>query len=532
MCINKVIVSISKTISYAEIVSLILFLALLPLVNQVNFMQNDDWNRTTSVGRFLQGDFSLLPVTATTFYSQGLLGVAFAALFGVARLPVLTLIVSVLCLYVFAKMLRGAFHLTKTTSVLVSLLLFFNPLFIYSAIGFMTENYLLLFVLLAIYFVTRFAKTSEPVYLVISNVFSFVAFMAKQSGIVLMVALVPYLFFQGKKKLAAIQAVVASVILVCYYIIFPQTNEMHSKSFIFHHILELNYSYSLIYGIALMLVAFTLPLVVYFIGKVLYQTRSRIAILTAVLVAATALFTGLNHYFKPGEISWEEFPYFENTFERTGFLPRTVLGTKYQFMWNYDIYRYWDLSAKIALAVLIPCLFLYRRRIVNLYSISIVLYLALMIFVETFFDRYILLLIPFTLLFLFSLLDQNDQSIVGVTNPLFILPTGLFIIFTTLFSTEMAADFIVAHNYIWTKSSELVAQGVSPDQIQGGGAWGKLHGNSYIAGTLSEAEYIFSYDSPQKNQELTQTYRLVETRKITFPFNWFIDPVVFLYQRK
>ena len=36
-------------------------------------MQNDDWNRTTSVIRFLSGDFSLLQKTATTFYTQGIL---------------------------------------------------------------------------------------------------------------------------------------------------------------------------------------------------------------------------------------------------------------------------------------------------------------------------------------------------------------------------------------------------------------------------------------------------------------------------
>jgi hypothetical protein len=89
---NKLLLSIkkrflSKHFPVFEIVTVILFLLFFKMISKVNFMQNDDWNRTTSVLRFMSGDTSLLELTATTFYVQGMLGVVFASIFGINKLP-------------------------------------------------------------------------------------------------------------------------------------------------------------------------------------------------------------------------------------------------------------------------------------------------------------------------------------------------------------------------------------------------------------------------------------------------------------
>ena len=123
----------------------------------------------------------------------------------------------------------------------------------------------------------------------------------------------------------------------------------------------------------------------------------------------------LNKYFAPGKISWEEYPYFENTFERTGFFPRSILGTKYYFKWNYDIYRYWDLASKVLLALLIPSLFVLRKKVVNIYSISIVGYIILMLFTQVFFDSYLLPLIPMFILFLLYIMPNNMKRFLKMT---------------------------------------------------------------------------------------------------------------------
>lgn len=46
---------LKKNISLIECVAAVLFILFIPLIARVNFMQNDDWNRTTSVIRFLAG---------------------------------------------------------------------------------------------------------------------------------------------------------------------------------------------------------------------------------------------------------------------------------------------------------------------------------------------------------------------------------------------------------------------------------------------------------------------------------------------
>src|SRR5690606_35407441 len=79
-----------------------LFFVFLPLSLSIDFMQHDDWNRYQTVGRFLLGDFRLLEVTATTFYTQGFIGLVFAKLFSVEKLPILTLIFGCLNLLLFS----------------------------------------------------------------------------------------------------------------------------------------------------------------------------------------------------------------------------------------------------------------------------------------------------------------------------------------------------------------------------------------------------------------------------------------------
>ena len=114
------------------LLSTAVFLLFIPLINKVNFMQNDDWNRITSVARFMRGDFTLLPVTATTFYTQGLLGMVFSYVFGVSKLPFLTLLFSVLNLFIFSVILNRFFNLSRINSFLIGLFVFFNQFHIYS----------------------------------------------------------------------------------------------------------------------------------------------------------------------------------------------------------------------------------------------------------------------------------------------------------------------------------------------------------------------------------------------------------------
>ena len=517
--ISKVYEYLKKHISLIEVVSLVLFIVFMPLISKVNFMQNDDWNRTTSVIRFLSGNFQLIQKTATTFYTQGNIGYFFSLIFGWKRLPFLTLLFSVFNFYVFSRILCDHFKLSKVKSCILSLLLFFTPLHIYSSIGFMTENYTLFFILLSIYFFLSYEKSQKSKHFILFNVSGLLAFFSKQNGIIVQVASISYFLIKKKYREALVQLGFILVTIGYYYFLFPRTDEMRDKDFLFENILNRQYSFSLVYGMLLVLSSFILPILFAFVLNAYFNNRNRIKLIAILLVSSVLCFVLLNKWFAPGKISWEEYPYFENTFERTGFFPRSISGTKYQFRWNYDLFRYWDLTSKMLLSLTLPFLFLYRKKIINIYSISIVGYVFLMIFVKTFFDRYLLPLIPLAILFFLYL-----KPIEIKLDKVFLITTSVFIIFTVILSSQMAMDFVLTNNYIWSKSESLVKQGVAPNQIKATMSWDKLYGFS------TENKYLFSFDDYIKNPDLKSKYILEESKEIIYFSNIFISPVVYLYK--
>lgn len=512
---------IKKNINPVLIVGLVLFIAFFGLVLKVNFMQNDDWNRTTSVIRFLSKDTSLLQVTATTFYTQGILGFLFAYIFGWKRLPFLTLLISVLNFVIFAKILIDHFEKSKLKSIIISLVFFFTPLHIYSSIGFMTENYTMFFMLLALYFLLQYERDKELKNFALFNISGVLSFFTKQSGIIINFAYIPYLIFKKRFKEAAFQIAIVGGLLLYYFFLFPRTKEMYDKGFIFENLLDGKYVYSLVYGIILVLTSFVLPFAMRFVFNTVFENRKKALNVLVIFVSAGLLFFILNKYFYPGKISWEEFPYFENTFERTGFFPRSILGTKYHFKWNYDIFKFWDLSAKIVLSLALPCLIFNRKKLINIYSISIFGYLLLMIFTQVFFDRYILPLVPLAILFFLYVTPQVREW-----DDFSIFVSSCFLVFTAFISTQMAWDFVVSNNYVWGRSEGLVRDGVYPGDIRATMAWGKLHG-------LSEnPSFIFSFSSPEKEPEYMEKYSLFEEKSLDFKGSIFVEPTIYLYKIK
>jgi hypothetical protein len=86
--------------------------------------------------------------------------------------------------------------------------------------------------------------------------------------------------------------------------------------------------------------------------------------------------------------------YLENTWERTGLYPRGILGTKYQLQFLMT-YHYWDLGSKTWLVCLGALLVFFTKKTSRFNFIFISVYLGLMLLTETFYDQYLLILIPF-----------------------------------------------------------------------------------------------------------------------------------------
>jgi hypothetical protein len=518
---SRVLSFLKKNISIHEVASVILLLLLIPLISKVNFMQNDDWNRTTSVVRFLSGDTSLLQVTATTFYVQGILGFIFSLIFGWQKLPFLTLIISVLNFYLFSRILSDHFKIGNLKSVIIALIFFFTPLHVYSSIGFMTENYTMFFMLMAIYFLHSYESSGKWKDFIVFNLAGVMSFFTKQNGIIVNFAYIPYLIIKKRYKEALIQSLVVGIIFAYYFLLFPQTKEMQNKGFIYENFSDWKYAYSLIYGIILVSISFALPFVFNFVINTVFREKRKLFSIFLIFVISGILFFVLNKNFAPGKISWEEYPYFENTFERTGFFPRSILGTKYHFKWNYDIFKYWDLGSKIAIAFLLPCLFIARKKLINIYSLSCVSYVVLMVFTETFFDRYLLPLIPLLILFFLSITDVRKNLEYLINSSLVI-----FMVFSIFLSTQMANDFVVSNNYVWGRSEGLVKDGVKSENIKSTMAWLKLYGMS------ESPDFFFSFSSPETEPNYLNNYYLFEEKSLGFKGSIFVNPMVYLYKMK
>ena len=497
-----------------EFLFFVIFLSLIPTYSEINFYQNDDWNRNSTLERFLKFDFSLLDVTATTFYSQGFMGFFWSQIFGTKKIPILTLLVTIINSFILFKILLKATNLKSMTCFLISLLLLFNPLNAYSSIGFMTENYLMFYFLLALFFVVSYFKNHKIKDLLLFNVFSFLAFYAKQNAIILQVSLTFYFLFKRRFREFAYQILMTLITISSYLIFFPRTSEMKEKDTQFVNLLNIDYNFSLLYGILIYLSFFLLPLIFSLIlQKIKEKNYFQLSIIS---IFSIMLFFILNLNFKPALISWEEFPYFENTFERTGFLPRTINGTKYHFKYNYDLYFYIDVLSKIGVSFLLSYLLLNFKKINLFYLLTFLSGIGILFLVTEFYDRYILLLLPITIIIISQFLKDNFLT------KMFLI---CYIVFLSFFSYFLTKDFILTHSYVWGKSNELVSQGVSKQSIYCSGAWRRMNNNL-------TSEFLFSYDSFSKNPSLKEKYDLVEIKQIDFFGNLFIEPKIYLYHQK
>lgn len=510
-----------KDMSYTKkfgILSLVLFLFLLPLSYSINFYQNDDWVYYLNTDCFLHGNFQLHQYLGPTFFLQGILGAIFSKFFGLNHLPILTLIIASLNFYLLAIICFKFLKRTFLESLLGALLFFVTPIHVYLLWGFMTGIYFLFFLLLGIYFFKQYEYTEKNVYLFFTFLISFLGLLVRQTSLIIPLSIGLYLAVNKKYKLSFISFLVFLSFFGYLNYIFPLTAVMKRAALQYHHLTDINYMYALTYGSILLVVAYLFPMfLAAFDFKQLIKNKW---IFIAFILFSIFLFIFLNKYFHPDVISWGEFPYFENTVERTGFYPRGVHGTKYQFIGNFDLYIYWDIASKILLSLVISYFLLFKKIKLNIFTFLIGTYVFVLNLTETHYDRYLLELLVLSLLYLYTFIPNlNKYKLILVSG---------FILFITFLMYQFTMDFYLVNKYIWNKSVQLVhTENLDPKVIHGTNAWKLLNKNesrAYI--------YMFSYDSQQINDKFVEQYYLIETHEIEYPLSIFINPRIYLYKHK
>lgn len=498
-----------------ELACVCLLLLILPLTLQISFMQNDDWVYYGMVKSFIAGDFRLADLAAPTFYAQGIPASLFALIFGLQVLPLLTLIVGVISFYIVVKILVNYFKTGFLVAVLLALLLFFNPVSMYSVLGFMSEYYFILYTLTGLYFCLKFEQLNNSRYFLLANIFIIVSFFVRQLGLVLSLAFAGSLLLQKKYKAAAVQVLISCIVYALYMLVFPKTPEMIEKPLSLSKFNDVRYLFSLGYGISIYLAAFCLPVL---IAIVALHKRVALKLVLAGLVCF-AVFILANKYFEPQKLAWPDFPYLQNTWEQSGLYPRTITGVKYGFIGMTYLYQYWSFMAKFGVGVLL--LLPVIKRKLNIFILYLGIYIAVLFVTPEIYDRYLLPLFFVSIFYLISLYPQ-----LFVTKSLK-AALIVFLIPLIIYSYQLGLDFVRVNNYIWTRSAELVAKsGVDPKAIKSTNAWKLTYKNP-----TAQYSYMFNYDSYTAQPDLVCCWKLIETKDLGFTGSIFISPKIYLYQK-
>ena len=182
------------------------------------------------------------------------------------------------------------------------------------------------------------------------------------------------------------------------------------------------------------------------------------------------------------------------------------------------MYYYWDLVSKVLFSVFVSYVIVFRKKVVNLYSILAIVYIGMLITTETFYDRYLHIIVPVTLLFLAKEYFQENRYTKAILFG--------FILFLVFFSYQLSNDFILVNKFVWNRALEISeTEGIDKKYIQGTNAW-KLN----FRNTGRDYLYNFSYDSPQVNEGYACCYTLVEEKTINFPGSIFVSPKIYLYR--
>lgn len=493
------------------------------LSTKINFEQNDDWAFYRAVRSYIAGDFSQNPIqifgkSAPLFYTQGLMALGFASVFSFSSIPSLTAFISALNGFILACILFKFYKRTVVESTILSGLLLFNPIYIYSSLGFMTENYFLFFLLLSIYFYLSFEENPSKKPFVLFNVFMVLGFFVRQFSIFSCGAFAFVLLLKKRYTYFFVQMGITAALIGFYYVYFLSNDSYSYKGVDLNKARDSVYFITLIFGLLVTFSAYLFPLILGFARKDLV-TNKRFLLLTAVcyIVFFGFFYTKAN----PDLLNKGEFPFIGNTVERTGFFNSDMHGTKYHFIGIHKLYYYWQAIAVLLAPLVLVAVFASFKKLFGFFGAFLGVYTLTLLFLTKIFDRY---LTVFLLIFILFVVGKNtkftkiQQGIMAV-----------YVAFIMLLAYQFSWDFVLVRQFAWNRGFSLMEQEqLEPSDLIVTRTWNKTYS---VGLDTAYPIYLVSYDSPEILSKKECCRSLVEEKVINYPFNFYVNPKLFLYQR-
>ncbi len=497
-----------KTKTIINIIILLTTLAFLLFVvheaSQIRFMQNDDWVYYKNVENFIKGDFNLNLYTGAIFYIQGFMGLLFITIFPLNKLPLLTIFISMISIVLLFGIYRTLNSKLDSPVLYIASVFIAFPIFIYSTLGFMTENYFNLFTILFIFSICLFEKKHRVTFIIISMLFLLAAFFIRQIGFAFIIGTSVYFFLTNRKVLAMQYFLLAVVAFLSYIVI--ESFRLDTQNVNELHLLNPNMLVFRLFVTILFILTFTAPLLLSTINfKNIFKRDLLIISIISLLLALFSVKSGLF--------------FFGNIFTVYGYLPSNIMGTKSYVPIIYLLLYLLNSLAIFVGIILIKTKSNYLLRFVNdkqnrinlFIKINSFIYISIILFTGAYFDRYLLPL--FTLLIIFFM---NNVSRMKYFKPYVIC---IWLLLMTFVNYHFVSSFLVSHNILLTETNRLVIEGVKPGEIKSEVSW-----NLYNRDSVGNIVYLFSYSSRESGYEpLTEL-------PIKYPFN--LNPINSIYLHK
>ena len=501
--------------------SFFIFLLLFPLSNLINFYQNDDWVYYKAISQFLNGNYQMPGYIEALFYTQGFLGTLFAKIFGLSKLPILTLLLACATYFIFTFTIFK-FYLHKVgQSILIGLLFFVSPLYIYSTLGFMSEIYFVFFLTLSFYFYEELKHKSSNLNFFLFNLSMIVGFFVRQFSIFAgFVAVV--IFVKDKKyKFAGVQALIDILLYLSYQYLVPKTGTMVKHGVLnFTNLLDPSFVFTTTYIGLIYATIFLIPLIIILTKQNLSIEKSKILKFLSYLIFVVGIFVSIGYFFDNEYADNSDVFYLKNTVNNNGFFYGNSFGEKYHFYNETGFYYYLELLAKISVAFFLASILFNYKKLLNFYFLFAVLYLGFMLILEGgLYDRYYLPLIPVTILFILSLISKINNFDLALIST--------FISLTIFFSYNFAMDFVILNKLLWDTGNKLNYElNVPKELIAAGNGWNRTYQNKDL-----RYKYMFYFQTREYNKDISCCFKLYDTFEIFYPFNMFKDSKIYLYKR-
>jgi hypothetical protein len=424
---------------------------------------DDDWAYARGVKNLLDtGKLELSDWCAATSVFPTYWGGFFSLLFGFSFsiLRISTLILSLIGAIAFYLLLKE-FGLKENRCILGTLCLVLNPIYFFLSYTFMTDVPYISLMLLSALFYLKGIRRDNNLWLFMGSILATCSFLTRQLGIFIPVALLVYLIISKKftRKGAFAIAVIPLLCLVLYGIWFTflggatwvQLNDAIGLSLKFLFRFKFFWIELLrrLFATVAYLGLFVLPLLIGYFHALLWPGLKKvmggkiiILIWTMLVIAGVVL----NLLFGSNPIM----PYFCGVFLED---------------WDQvlPIQIFFTICASVA-AILLGSvltiqareLFIDRRVKSPLFFLLLLclLQLGTSLFYYTFFDEYLLVFLPFVVLFIFKILDHNLN--LAFRPSMVIIPLILMGTYAMIFTQEF-------HNFkqmTWSEGYRLVAQKV------------------------------------------------------------------------